>query len=195
MESRYVQVPEYFSPAGTSPASEFWGINESITYGTSTSILSTTAGIVDTGTTLVLIASDALSRYQRATGAVADRNTGLLRLTTSQFANLQSLFFNINGVSSSSQFIIQMHTKMALSFQRTFEFTANAQAWPRALNTAIGGTTNNVYLIVGDLGTPSGEGLDFINGFTWLERFYTVFDTANKRIGFATTSFTDATTN
>ena len=88
-----------------------------------------------------------------------------------------------------------MHTKMALSFQRTFEFTANAQAWPRALNTAIGGTTNNVYLIVGDLGTPSGEGLDFINGFTWLERFYTVFDTANKRIGFATTSFTDATTN
>lgn len=85
--------------ATTSPASEFWGINESIRYGTSTTILSTTAGIVDTGTTLLLIASDALSRYQSATGAVADRNTGLLRLTTTQFANLKSLFFTINGVS------------------------------------------------------------------------------------------------
>ncbi|KAA1468101.1 acid protease [Dentipellis sp. KUC8613] len=46
-----------FSPlTSTSPASEFWGINQSIKYG-STTILSTTAGIVDTGTTLVLIAS------------------------------------------------------------------------------------------------------------------------------------------
>ena len=36
----------------TSPASEFWGINESIEYGTTT-ILSTTAGIVDTGASAV----------------------------------------------------------------------------------------------------------------------------------------------
>lgn len=159
----------------TSPASEFWGINQSVQYGTSTSILSTTAGIVDTGTTLVLLASDALKRYQTATGAVEDNNTGLLRLTTAQFNNLQSLFFTIGGT--------------------TFELTANAQIWPRSLNTAIGGTAGNVYLIVGDLGTNSGEGLDFINGFTFLERFYSVFDTANRRVGLATTSFTQATTN
>lgn len=159
----------------TSPASEFWGINQSVRYGTSTSILSTTAGIVDTGTTLVLLASDALRRYQTATGAVADNNTGLLRLTTAQFNSLQSLFFTIGGT--------------------TFELTANAQIWPRSLNTAIGGTAGNVYLIVGDLGTNSGEGLDFINGFTFLERFYSVFDTANRRVGLATTSFTHATTN
>lgn len=103
------------NPASTSPASAFWGINQSIRYGSSTTILSNTAGIVgesleltlhhpylmlflDTGTTLVLIASDAFRRYQTATGAVADRNTGLLRLTTAQFANLQSLFFTTNGV-------------------------------------------------------------------------------------------------
>ncbi|THH21222.1 hypothetical protein EW146_g287 [Bondarzewia mesenterica] len=159
----------------TSPASEFWGINQSVRYSTSTTILSTTAGIVDTGTTLILLASDALKRYQSATGAVADANTGLLRLTTAQFNNLKSLFFTIGGT--------------------TFELTANAQIWPRAINSAIGGTSNNVYLIVGDLGTPSGEGLDFINGFTFLERFYSVFDTANNRLGLATTSFTQATTN
>ncbi|KAH9885224.1 acid protease [Cubamyces lactineus] len=159
----------------TSPASEFFGIDQSITYGTSTSILSNTAGIVDTGTTLTLIATDALQRYQRATGAVADRATGLLRLTTAQFENLQSLFFTINGVK--------------------FELTPNAQIWPRALNTEIGGNANSVYLIVGDIGTRTGAGLDFINGLTFLERFYAVFDSANSRVGFATTQFTTATTN
>ena len=41
----------------TSPSSLFFGINQSIRYGTSTSILSNTAGIVDTGTTLTLIST------------------------------------------------------------------------------------------------------------------------------------------
>lgn len=41
----------------------------------------------------------------------------------------------------------------------------------------------------------SGSGLDFINGYTFLERFYAVYDTTNKRVGFATTSNTKATTN
>lgn len=63
------------------------------------------------------------------------------------------------------------------------------------LNSAIGGNAGDIYLIVGDLGTKSGEGLDFINGLTWLERFYFVYDTTNSRVGFATTSFTTANTN
>lgn len=46
----------YVSLTTTSPASDYWGIDQSITYGGST-ILSTTAGIVDTGTTLILIAT------------------------------------------------------------------------------------------------------------------------------------------
>ncbi|KAI0299092.1 aspartic peptidase A1 [Multifurca ochricompacta] len=159
----------------TSPANQFWGINESIRYGTSTSILTTTAGIVDTGTTLILIATDAFNRYTTATGAVLDATTGLLRITSAQFTNLKSLFFTTGG--------------------RSFELTANAQLWPRALNTFIGGTSGNIYLVVNDIGTPTGQGLDFINGFTFLERFYSVFDTGNKRVGFATTSFTTATSN
>lgn len=40
----------------TSPATSFWGIDQSITYGSDT-ILSLTAGIIDTGTTLILIAT------------------------------------------------------------------------------------------------------------------------------------------
>ncbi|KAI9068654.1 aspartic peptidase A1 [Trametes sanguinea] len=159
------------------PASQYFGIAQGIRYGspTGTAILSSTVGIVDTGTTLTLIASDAFNKYRRATGAVEDDTTGLLRLTQAQFKNLKSLFFHIGGID--------------------YELTPNAQIWPRALNTAIGGDANTVYLIVGDVGTPSGSGLDFIDGLTFLERFYAVFDSTNHRVGFATTPFTDATTN
>ncbi len=41
-----------------------------------------------------------------------------------------------------------------------------------------------MYLIVNDIGTNSGEDPDFINGYTFAERFYTVFVTANERVGF-----------
>ncbi|KAI0081057.1 aspartic protease [Panus rudis PR-1116 ss-1] len=158
----------------TSPANGFWGIDLSIRSGT-TSILSQTAGIVDTGTTLTLIATDAFKRYLQITGGAVDPVTTLVKISPAQFANLKSLFFTINNVD--------------------YEFTANAQAWPRALNGAIGGDANSVYLIVGDIGSNSGSGFDFILGFTWLERFYSVYDTANRRVGLANTPFTRATTN
>ncbi|KAH9016897.1 acid protease [Lactarius pseudohatsudake] len=195
---------DYVPITGTSPASNYWGIDQSITYGfNGPSILGPTAGIVDTGTTLVLIATDAFQKYQKATGATLDqyvvlpvsaaqtfdrkflsphfyfashsRTTTLLTLTNSQFGNLRSLLFRIGGVQ--------------------YEFTPNAQIWPRILNTAIGGTPGQIYLIVSDLGSPSGQGLDFINGFTFLQRFYSVYDLSNMRVGLATTDFTDAETN
>ncbi|THH17739.1 hypothetical protein EUX98_g9068 [Antrodiella citrinella] len=160
----------------TSPSSEFVGIDQSITYGAAkTPILSSTSGITDTGTTLLLIASDALATYESVTGAVPDEDTGLLRLTPAQFSSLESLLFTIGGTS--------------------FEFTPNAQIWPRALNTAIGGTDDFVYLIVGDLGTDSGSGMDFINGMTFLERFYTVFDSGNSQFGIALSPSTNSTSN
>ncbi|KAH9926246.1 acid protease [Epithele typhae] len=174
-QSKFTGSITYAPLTTVSPASKFFGINQSIRYGTSTPILSSTAGIVDTGTTLTLISTDALTRYMAATGAVSDARTGLLRLTNAQFANLQSLFFNINGVN--------------------FELTPNAQIWPRALNTAIGGDKKSVYLIVNSIGTSTGKGLDFINGMTFLERFYSVYDTTNKRVGFATTLFTNSNSN
>ncbi|KAJ6621077.1 aspartic protease [Mycena sp. CBHHK59/15] len=164
----------YTSITSTTPAGDYWGINQAITYGT-TSILASTAGIVDTGTTLIYIATNGFTKYKAATGGVADSATGLLRITTTQFAALQNLNFVIGGV--------------------TYALTPNAQIWPRSLNTAIGGTASRIYLVVADWGSNSGAGLDFINGYTFLERFYSVFDTTNKRIGFATTPFTTATTN
>ncbi|KAI0752473.1 acid protease [Daedaleopsis nitida] len=175
-ESKFTGELTYVPITSTTPASAYVGIDQSITYGAAgTTILASTAGITDTGTTLVLLASDALAKYQTATGAVPDDNTGLLKITADQFANLESLFFHIGD--------------------NTYEFTANAQIWPRALNTAIGGDEDSIYLVTGDLGSDSGEGLDFIDGFTFLERFYYVYDVTNDKVGFATTEFTDATTN
>ncbi|KAG2123644.1 aspartic peptidase domain-containing protein [Suillus cothurnatus] len=158
----------------TYPSSYYWGINESITYGTTT-ILSETAGIIDTATTLILIATNAFSLYQSATGGILDDTTSLLRITSTQYSALENLNFNVGS--------------------NTYALTPNGQIWPHALNTYIGGSTSYIYLIVNSIGTPSGEGLDFINGYTFLERFYTVLDTTNSQVGFATTAYTSATTN
>ena len=54
-------------------ASHYWGIDQSVTYGDETNILNTTAGIVDTGTTLLLLATDAFQNYERATGGKLDK--------------------------------------------------------------------------------------------------------------------------
>ncbi|KAI9070297.1 acid protease [Trametes sanguinea] len=174
--SKYTGDIAYVPVTSTPPASAFVGIAQSITYGSDgTTILPMTAGITDTGTTLTFIASDAFAKYKAATGAELDDDTGLLKITPEQFDKLESLFFHVG--------------------EHTYEFTPNAQIWPRALNLAILGDPNSIYLIVGDLGSDSGEGLDFIDGFTFLERFYYVWDVENRRVGFATTQFTDATTN
>ncbi|KAH8109685.1 family A1 protease [Phellopilus nigrolimitatus] len=174
--SKFTGSISFFPITTTSPSSEFWGIDQSITYGSAnTTVLSSTAGVVDTGTTLVLIATNAFDTYTSLTGATLDDSVGLLSISSADYANLESLFFNVGDSA--------------------FELTKNAQTWPRALNTAIGGAASDIFLIVGDIGTDSGEGLDFINGFTFLERFYSVFDTTNNRVGFATTEHTEDTSN
>ncbi|KAI0797321.1 aspartic peptidase domain-containing protein [Irpex lacteus] len=166
----------YIPITATSPANKYVGIDQSITYGSArSSIMPTTAGITDTGTTLVLLPRDSYNAYTAATGAVADQTTGLLTISAAQYSNLQSLFFTIGGVE--------------------YEFTKNAQTFPRALNTAIGGTANGIYLVIGNSGSSTGSGLDFIDGYAFLERFYSVYSTGASQFGIATTPFTFATTN
>ncbi|KAJ6611444.1 acid protease [Mycena sp. CBHHK59/15] len=173
--SKFTGDISYVPITQTSPASKYWGIDQTVTYGTDTTILSLTAGIVDTGTTLLLLATDAFQAYQQATGATADSATGLLTVTNEQFDQMQSLFFQIGS--------------------QTLELTPNAQIWPRSLNSTLGGDKGQIYLITADLGSNSGSGLDFIDGFGFLQRFYSVFDTTNSQVGFAATEFTNATTN
>ncbi|KAI6148313.1 acid protease [Pisolithus tinctorius] len=143
--------PINYTPiTSTPPSSLCWGYNQSITYGGKT-ILPNTAGIVDTGTTLILIATDAFQAYQSATGGIMDNTTGLLRITQPQYNNLQTLSFHIGA--------------------QTYDLIPNAQIWPRSLNSAIGGSSNSIYLVVGDIGHPSGSGVDFTKGYVFLYVF------------------------
>jgi len=157
---------------------KYWGIEQSITYNGET-IQATTTGIVDTGSTLLLLATDVLNKYISAVGAVFDNSVGLYAITSDQYADLQDLVFNIGGVD--------------------FSLTPNAQIWPRSLNADIGGTADGIYLIVADNGsaTNNGDGTDvnFVDGQVFLERFYSVFDTGNSQVGIANTPLTTATTN
>jgi cathepsin E len=144
-----------------------------------------------------MLATDIYNRYVATTGAVYDDDTGLLRVTPANYkSRMLNMFFKPTG--SKTQ----------------FSLTKNAQTWPRALNSVIGGTDDYVYLVVADvcyvffqrapllglmfcvqLGTNQGSGLDWILGYTALERLYTVFDSTNSRLGFATTPYTNATVN
>lgn len=131
-----------FPLTSTFPASEFFGVDATFVQG-SNSIL-TSSGIVDTGTTLVLLPTDTFEVYTAAVGAVEDPNVGLFTVTPAQFATLPTLNVVIDGV--------------------TFPLTPDAQRLPQQLNTAFGGDPTLVYLIVGDLGTTSGQGFDFVLG-------------------------------
>ncbi len=113
---------------------------------------------------------DAYDLYVNQTGAVFDNNTGLLKLNLDQYKELQSLYLFIEN--------------------RTYEFNANAQIWPRALNHLIGGKKEFVYLIVSDLGPDLSKDLGFVAGLAFLERFYAVFDSRRHRVGLANTEFT-----
>jgi Eukaryotic aspartyl protease len=75
-------------------------------YGNATlPILNTTAGIVDTGTTLLYIATEAFQAYTAATGASLDAATGLLKVANPD--SLQSLFFHMSNVSSMPTLLIK----------------------------------------------------------------------------------------
>lgn len=99
----------------TFPSSLYWGIDQSVVYGSGTNILRKTAGIVDTGaiknviqvsptehpssgTTLIYLASEGYAAYVKATGSQLDHTVGLLAISPSNYLALESLFFNINGV-------------------------------------------------------------------------------------------------
>ena len=123
--------------------------------------------------------SDAYQRYVNATGATLNETMGpgsggWLYMTPAQYENLQPLSFNVGN--------------------STFELTPNAQIWPRELNSAIQGSDDLVYLVIHDIGDIYPR-VDFVCGMAFLERFYSVFDTGNSRIGLAPTQFTNAKSN
>jgi hypothetical protein len=117
---------------------------------------------------------DAYNRYIKETGAVTDEDTGFLRISGEQYDRLQSFFLDIGG--------------------NAYELIPNAQIWPRALNEAIGGQKHHIYLVIQDIGKRV-PGLEFIAGMVFLERYFSVYDTQNHRLGLAPTRYTNAEIN
>ncbi|KAG2366504.1 aspartic peptidase domain-containing protein [Suillus spraguei] len=140
-----------------------------ITYG-NTHILDYTAGIVDCGFTFLYISSDAYEKYKDLTGGTVNPANDLLQISHDQYAALSDLNFHIG--------------------EKTYSLTRNAQIWPRFLNHVMIGDADDIFLIVRNIGTPTGAGVNFVNGYVFFQRFYTVFDSGRRRVGFASHMFT-----
>ncbi|KAG2064479.1 acid protease [Suillus decipiens] len=63
------------------------------------------------------------------------------------------------------------------------KLVSNVQIWPRSLNNKINGGENDIFLVVRSLKTPTGTDAS------------TLFDGNMRRVGFAHTQYTQATTN
>ncbi|KAG2353315.1 aspartic proteinase precursor [Suillus spraguei] len=171
--TKYTGTIQYTPVTSVPPSSRYWGIKQRITYG-DTELIRRTSGIVDCGCTFLYIASDAYEKYKDATGGIVNAN-GLLQITTEKYEVLRVLKFWIG--------------------REIYNLEPHAQIWPRFLNYIFGGNVDDIFLVVKSLDTSIGVGHSFINGYVFLQRFYTVFDSDNGRVGFAQTPFTSDTTN
>lgn len=71
VEPSHVGAINYVPITQQSPANRYWGIDETISYGKGNVILQS-AGIIDTGSTLIMLATDAFQAYRDAIGATLD---------------------------------------------------------------------------------------------------------------------------
>ncbi|KAH7339974.1 aspartic peptidase domain-containing protein [Rhizoctonia solani] len=143
------------------PWNQYWGFEQSIKYGNET-LQPSSAGVVDTGTTLIYITPKAFKAYSDALpGSKIDQSTKLLEIPKESASKMKSLFFVINGVSYD-----------------------------------MGGKADAYYSVISALSDFEADtGSNFINGYVFLERFYTAYDASKSRIGFAITPSTFANVN
>ncbi|KAF8171071.1 putative aspartic protease [Mycena galopus ATCC 62051] len=154
----------YVAKTSTSPYSEYWGITVSEIAYNGKSIGASASAIVDTGTTLIYIPTAAYNSFLSASGGKTDSSSGLPSWTTLPTENLA---FTIGGVSytlTPSQFTIptDQYDFYELS-------TGKFYGW-----IAAGGT--------------EAADVNFIIGQKFLENYYSVFDTTNNQVGFATSA-------
>ena len=146
----------------TSPSSMFVGVDQSITYGSATgmTILAATSGVTDTGTTLLLLATGERSKctieglsltvsiirrfrhlpdcYRRSP-RFYDRASSPYACAVCQPAEPFLQHWQCEPLRSRC---IKMFILIPL--QNTFEFTPNAQIWPRAVSVRSPLSTENL---------------------------------------------------
>jgi len=154
----------------TTAKGPYWGINVPLTIGSKSQNSQTC--IVDTGTTLIYLASSAFTAYRKAIpSAVLDTNSGLLRFPKSSLSKVPAISLKVGGTK--------------------FNLNSYGQLVEQGLYSAFGLNSTYYYSWVNDGG--SGSDVTCIIGQKFLERFYSVYDTTNNRIGFAKTSNSNPT--
>lgn len=158
--SKYTGSLTYFSRLTSGSASAYWGISiASFTYG-STTLASSATGIVDTGTTLIYIPTSAYNKFLSAAGGKTDSSSGLAVFTTKPTSNFAIKFGSTTYTLTPAQYLV-----------------------PTAQYTNFGLTSGKYYAWINDGGS---SGVNTIIGQKFLENYYSVYDTTNSRIGFAT---------
>ena len=80
--------------------------------------------------------------------------------------------------------------------QIPFEIAVDAQVYPRRNNHLLeNGSPDKIYLNVASLPTDSSSGLGFILGLPFLQRYYSIYDNTNQKLGLAPTKYTSAIIN
>ncbi|KAF4955905.1 hypothetical protein FSARC_11720 [Fusarium sarcochroum] len=158
--SKYSGPIRYFPTLTSGPAAPYWGIAiASFTYG-STTLATSGSGIVDTGTTLIYIPTTAYRRFLSATGGRTDTSSGLAMFTRMPTSNFGIKFGSTTYNLRPAQYLV-----------------------PTAQYSNFGLTPGRYYSWISDGGS---SGVNIIIGQKFLENYYSVFDTTNSRIGFAT---------
>jgi len=144
----------------TTAVAPYWGVSVSKFEFGSTSLGSTTAsGIVDTGTTLLYVPTSVYDKFLTASGGKADSSSGLVKFTTKPTSNFS---FVVGGT--------------------TYTLTPTQYLIAKAQYSNWGISGSDYYTFIGDGGSSSPN---TILGQSFLEHFYSVFDTTNNRVGLA----------
>lgn len=158
--SKYSGSLTYFNTLQSGDASAYWGISiASFTYG-STTLASSATGIVDTGTTLIYIPTNAYNKFLSATGGSTDSSSGLAVFSSKPTSNFGIKFGSTTYTLTPAQYLV-----------------------PTSQYGEFGLSSGKYYAFINDGGS---SGVDTIIGQKFLENYYSVFDTTNSRIGFAT---------
>lgn len=158
--NKYSGSITYFPKLTSGSASPYWGISiANFKYG-STTLSSGASGIVDTGTTLIYIPTAAYNKFLSATGGTTDSSSGLASFTTKPTQNFAITFGSTSYTLTPAQFLV-----------------------PQAQYSFYGLQSGKYYAWINNGGS---SGVNTIVGQKFLEQYYSVFDTTNSRIGFAT---------
>ncbi|KAF8317955.1 putative aspartic protease [Clavulina sp. PMI_390] len=159
---KYTGTLTYFPKSTTYPYSFYWGITTAgLTYG-STLLQGSANAIVDTGTTLLYIPTSAYSTFLRVAGGVTDSYSGFARFSTKPTGNFIMKIGLVNYPLTPAQYLV-----------------------PLAQYAHFGLSSSYYYSWINNGGTNAAN-VNFIIGQKFLENYYSVYDTTNSRIGFAT---------